>query len=930
MVNATPYRAQYCTGIQSEIPSPHNQDFFTRINGKKFYFLGELNHMFPFPVDPEKETICDVFRRWSEKQPDAPALISEGNAPVTYRALVAGMDEVRATLNSSGFGRGSRIAVVHSGGVDMAFILFGIMSGAAGVPLNPQLTANEFKTNFHERKVDALIIESGVSKVAVMVAEELRIPVFETHTQFLEGENKVQITPQFFREPVPPQSARSDDVAMVYGTSGTTGRTKIVPKKHGLYLVSYETRIKCFGTGREDVGILFRPLYYAGPFGTVVEALVAGGSVVVLPRFEPAAFFRCVATYGVTWVTAGPTFHRAIHRHLREHPEAARGAHIRQIRVSSAALEQKVIDDLEQIFSASVETSYGLTEGGRIAVSRNDLAPRKPGTVGVAVDRLGIGNAEIRIRSLDGTFPPPGEYGEVVIRGGQVFEGYENDEAANAEAFVDGWFRTGDEGFLDADGYLTLTGRIKEMINRGGEKVSPAEVDSALMDHPEVREAATFPIPHPTLGEEVAAAVVQETEASLSDQVLSKYLLKTLTGFKVPRRFVFVDEIPKSETGKVQRYRLAAALGLAETNEIAPPSEVPDRPPTPLESRLQELWAKALGLPRVGLHDNFFLLGGDSLQAIDLFLGIEKEMKSRQPVATLFEAGTVAEMAQLIEAAEPRGCIVPIRPEGDKPPFFCVHGSRGGVIAFYNIAKRLDARQPFYGIQSVGWGPAMPPFTRTADMVDHYVSEMRKIQPRGPYYLGGFSFGGRIAVYMANALKAAGEEVALLAILDSTSHLGQTYVGLHQWLARIGAPAGAGRIWLVGRYVWFHTRRAYHAMLLWGGRLVLFPLCELYRTSGRALPLFLCRPDRFNSLIRAEHANMPAYEGDAVYFRTEIERDSMAHSDTKDTWDRIIRGKLDVVAIPGMHAQIVLDSHAGPVAEQLQKFLTEAQARVPG
>jgi acyl-CoA synthetase (AMP-forming)/AMP-acid ligase II/thioesterase domain-containing protein/acyl carrier protein len=881
----------------------------------------------PFPIDPEKDTICDVFRRWSEVQPDAPALIEEGNAPLTYGTLVAGMDEIRGTLNSSGFGRGNRIAVVHSGGVDMAFILFGIMSGATAVPLDPRLTESEFKNNFRDRKVDALIIEPGVSKAAMVVAQGLGISVFEMHTRFLGGEKKVEITTQFGGEPVPPAMARSDDVAVVYGTSGTTGRSKIVPKKQRLFLVSYEIRSKCFGTGQDDVGILFRPMYYAGPFGTVAEALFGGGSVVVLPSFEPAAFFRCATTYGVTWITAGPTFHRAIHRHVREHSEAVQGVHIRQIRVSSAALEQKMVDELERIFSASIETSYGLTEGGRIAVSRKGLAPRKPGTVGVAIDRLGFGNAEIRIRSLEGVLLPPGVHGEVVIRGDQVIEGYENNPEANAEAFVDGWFRTGDEGFLDAGGYLTLTGRIKEMINRGGEKVSPAEVDAALMDHPEVREAATFPIPHATLGEEVAAAIVQEAGAGLTDQELTKYLLQTLTGFKVPRRFCFVDDIPKSETGKVQRYRLAAALGVAEaTASGAPPGDSPDRPPTPLESRLQVLWAKALELPRVGLYDNFFLLGGDSLQAIDLFFGIEKEMKSRLPVAALFEAGTVAEMARMIEDGAPQGCIVPIQPHGDKPPFFCVHGARGGVIHFSTLAKHLAGDQPFYGIQSVGWDPSEPPFTRTADMAAHYVSEMRKIQPHGPYFLGGYSFGGRVAVYMANLLRRAGEEVALLALIDTTSHMGRRYVGFGQWLARIGAPPGPGRVGLALRYAGFRIHRAYRALLVWGCRLVLFPLRAFYRATGLPVPFFIFRPDRFNALVRVEHENMPPYEGDAIFFKTTIGPDSMSHPDTKDSWDQVIRGKLDVVPVPGTHETILQDSHAGPLAEELQRFLTKAQA----
>jgi thioesterase domain-containing protein/acyl carrier protein len=680
--------------------------------------------------------------------------------------------------------------------------------------------------------------------------------------------------------------------------------------------------------GPDDIGIVMRPLYYSGPFVTILSALYSGGAIVVMAKFEAPAFFQSLRKFGITWYSGGPVFQRAIYAHGIAHPEDAAGIRFRQIRVETAALDPEIADGLERLFSTCISTSYGSTESGRIALTCPSIGLRKVGTVGFSVERLGFQGSEVRIRSLEGQFLPVGERGEIVVRGPQVFEGYENDEAASAAAFVDGWFQTGDEGFFDADGYLTLTGRIKEMISRGGEKVSPAEVDAALMEHPGVREAATFPIPHPTLGEEVAAAVVQEAGAGLTDQVLTKDLLQKLSGFKVPRRFFFVDDIPKTEAGKIQRYRLAAALGVAEGAAAgAPPGGAPDRPPTPLEARLQALWAKALRLPRVGLHDNFFLLGGDSLQAVELFLMIEQELKSHQPVAALFEAGTVAEMAKLIEDRVPQGCVVPIQPHGDKPPFFCVHGARGGVIHFSTLARHLGGDQPFYGIQSVGWDPATPPFTRTVDMVAHYVSEMRKIQPHGPYFLGGYSFGGRVAVYMAKLLKEAGEEVALLAIVDSTSFIGRKYVCFGQWMARMGVPPGPGRMGFALRYARFRIYRAWRGFLVWGCRLVLIPLGELYRASGRPVPFFLFRPDRFNALLRVEHQNIPAYEGDAVYFRTTIEPHSMAHADTKESWDRVIRGRLEAVPLAGNHEQILQDSHVGPLAEELRRFLAKAQAR---
>ena len=351
--------------------------------------------------------------------------------------------------------------------------------------------------------------------------------------------------------------------------------------------------------------------------------------------------------------------------------------------------------------------------------------------------------------------------------------------------------------------------------------------------------------------------------------------------------------------------------------------EAPERDPTPLESRLQSIWAKALRRDRVGLNENFFLLGGDSLQAVDLFLEIEQVLRRRLPVAVLFEAGTVAEMAMLIEEEEPQGCMVAIQPNGARPPFFCVHGNGGEVIGFYNLARRLGNDQPFYGIQSVGWDGTTVPFTNTEDMAAHYVAEMRKVQPQGPYYLGGYSFGGRIAVYMANILKAAGEEVALLALLDTTTHLGQAYVNLAQWLELHGAPSGLKRIKEIRRFLWFRTRKIYDNFYQHLRRTVLFPIWNIYRATGKPLPRFMRNPRRANRLVRLEHRNMPTYQGDAIYFKADPMPGSANHPDVRGAWHRLIEGRLEVKNVPGHHDEIIKEPFVKILAIELDKKIAE-------
>jgi acyl-CoA synthetase (AMP-forming)/AMP-acid ligase II len=258
-----------------------------------------------------------------------------------------------------------------------------------------------------------------------------------------------------------------------------------------------------------------------------------------------------------TWYTAVPTMHQAILARAARNQSVVREVPLRLVRSSSASLPPPVTAELEAVFGAPVIESYGMTEAAHQMAS-NPLppAPRKPGTVGLPA------GPEVRVMDEQGAVLPPGRPGEVVIRGRNVTAGYENNPAANATAFIDGWLRTGDQGVVDADGYLTITGRFKEIINRGGEKVSPREVDDVLLAHPGVAQAVTFAIPHDKLGEEVAVAIVRRDGAALDEREVQAFARRRLADFKVPRRVVFVDELPKGATGKVQRIGLAERLGL--------------------------------------------------------------------------------------------------------------------------------------------------------------------------------------------------------------------------------------------------------------------------------------------------------------------------------------------------------------------------------
>lgn len=464
------------------------------------------------------------------------------------------------------------------------------------------------------------------------------------------------------------------------------------------------------------------------------------------------------------------------------------------------------------------------------------------------------------------------------------------------------------------------------MINRGGEKVSPAEVDAALMSHPDVREAATSPIRHPTLGEEVAAAVVQRPGAGLTDQILTRYLLGRLTGFKVPRRFFFVDAIPKSDAGKVQRYRLAEQLGIAADEVGGEAASSDSREPTELEARLQAIWARALRLPRVGLDDNFFLLGGDSLQAVEMFLEIEEQLGRRLPRAALFEAGTVAEMAALIEGGKGSDCLVAIQPEGVLAPFFCVHDGNGDVLNFRDLARHMGQERPFYGIQCVGLDGRTMPFTRIEDMAAHYVTAIRDVEPEGPYLLGGYSFGGRIAYVMAQMLRQQGAEVRLLALLDSFSGLQRIPLMPGRWfqrhLARLRETSFQDLPAYIGmrfQNVAVELRRAILTRLYaWA-----LDACSAF---GRKYPAWLHRPIEANDLVRRRTSLTP-YDGDAVLFQTAESCDSF--NDGRNGWSQLVRGHLEVIPVPGQHYQIVKQPHVQMLAKELANKIDKLEREEP-
>jgi acyl-CoA synthetase (AMP-forming)/AMP-acid ligase II len=489
---------------------------------------------------------------------DAPAIGAPDRPWLSHAALHALAGRTVAALNGLGIGRGDRVAIVLPNGPEAATSFLAIACGATTAPLNPAYTRDEFSFYLDDLRARALVVLEGAPTPAREAAAARGVPMLSLTPGDAAGDFSLRPETPLSGVPAHSGHAEAEDVALVLHTSGTTSRPKIVPLRHVNVTASAKNIGRAMALAPGDLCLNIMPLFHIhGLIAAVLASIAAGGATSCTPGFNAFRFFGWLDTVRPTWITAVPTMFQALLPYAERNREIIARGRLRFLRTSSASLPAPVMAEMEAAFGVPVIESYGMTEAAHQMAS-NPLppAPRFPGSVGIAA------GPEIAIADDAGQFLPVGTPGEVVIRGRNVTAGYEANPDANTKAFFNGWFRTGDEGFLDAAGYLRLTGRLKEIIVRGGEKVSPLEVDAVLLGHPSVAQALTFAMPHPKLGEEVAAAIVLHPGAAADEAALRGFCAERLAAFKVPRKIVFVDEIPKGATGKLQRIGLAARLGV--------------------------------------------------------------------------------------------------------------------------------------------------------------------------------------------------------------------------------------------------------------------------------------------------------------------------------------------------------------------------------
>ncbi|MGY4629786.1 amino acid adenylation domain-containing protein [Bradyrhizobium sp. USDA 4486] len=583
--------------------------------------------------------IGGLLEHYARKTPSAPALLAPGRPALTYGGLGELIRHLVRTLRGSGIGPADRIAVALPRGADGALALIAVASSCACVPVNPDLTADELQRYFSELELTALVTRADMNSPSRDVAKALDIAVID----FVPGPKDDLGGCAFIGPTIAPASSsgasRADDDAFILLTSGTAARPKMVPLTQRNVCLSAHNAGRVLSLAPNDRLLNVLPLFHAhGLISGLLTALAAGSSVICTDGFDAASFFGWMRELQPTWYTAVPTIHRALLTAAEADPDRARSSSLRVIRSASASLAPAILNGLETTFGVPVLETYGMTEAAS-QIAANPFELRKVGSVGRAA------GPEIAIMDETGRLLASGERGEIMLRGLNMSRGYYNDEVATRAAFRDGWFRTGDLGYLDADGYLFIIGRIKDVINRGGQKISPLEVEEILLSHPAVLEAGVFAVPHPKLGENVAAVVVLRPNSAATSDQLRQFARKRLAAYKVPSLIRPVAALPKGASGKVKRNALAELIARTED------ADEEQLPRNTLETQLATIWASLLELPRVGIDQDVFALGADSLAVTQMRSRLRERFGVDFSFEDIFDCATVTALARRIETA---------------------------------------------------------------------------------------------------------------------------------------------------------------------------------------------------------------------------------------------------------------------------------------
>lgn len=590
------------------------------------------------PILPRHEprTVRQLLFESIDRHAGRDAILSPNRRALTYKDLGEQIEAVAQALAAAGLSRGRRVAVALPHGAEFAVAVLATCCAVTCAPLNDQLTEEALVGLLAAMRIEALIVMADLETNATRAARRLSIPRIELLAAPGVTAGAFELAAQYERPAVAAEPPGLGDIALLTHTSGTTGRPKVMPFEHWRMGESARNRVELAAILPTDRCLAVVPFHSTVAIRRgLLPALLTGSAVICPQALDAATLVTLLDTMRPTQLLAPPVVQIAMAEEFERRSPPPPHC-LRFVTSAFTALENGVRRRIERTFGVPVTESYGMAECGSIADT--PLAPRlaPSGSVGRAH------TLDVAVVDDAGGFLDPGHPGEIVVRGPEVFSGYENDAEANRAAFREGWFRTGDAGRIDRDGFIYLVGRIKDLINRGGNKVSPTEVEDALRQHTAVAEAAAFAVPHPTLGEDVFAAVVP-CDSRLTEGELRRFVRSRLAPVRQPTRILLMERLPRGTLGKVSRLELAGlARRLAAADLLSP------RPG--IETMLARIFAEVLEVPAVGRSGNFFHLGGDSMRAVRALVQIEAALGARIDMELLFDHPTVAELAEQISA----------------------------------------------------------------------------------------------------------------------------------------------------------------------------------------------------------------------------------------------------------------------------------------
>ena len=854
-------------------------------------------------------TLLAALRLRAMEMPDAPAILAPGRPPLTFAGLWDHIEYVTQELACFGLGPNDVVAAVWPDDAETLCAFLGVCATTGFAPLDSNLADVELASCLKDLRPAALLSPAGVESSAAAAAKAIGIPVLEVRSSLDRAAGLFTLAGADARDSRIIAMPEPSSLALLLRTSATTGRAKFVPLTHANLAAMAQASAGALQLSAADRFLNMMPMFHLQGILSAFEQLMAGGSVVCAPAFDADRFASWIEEFQPTWYTAGPVLHRTILALRRETPETS-WPQLRFVRSVGAALPAALLRELEEALRVPVVEGYGLTEVGAVTSTPLARHASKPGSAGIRIVQ------GVEIADESGNLLPPLSTGEIVVRGPNVMREYRDDAEATTEAFQNGWFRSGDLGFFDDDGYLHVTGRIKEMINRGGEKILPGEIDKVLIAHPAVADAAAFGFPHPTLGEEVGVAVVPRAGASVTASELRQFASLSLAAFKTPRRVFFVNAIPKGPTGKPQRHKLAEMFRAEGDN-------TPERPfvpaATPLEKTLAAIWARVLDGTPAGMEDDFFALGGDSFAMTLMLAEVSAEFGALGDPLDFLMNPTLGALAGLVAACNPKGelteasYVCALQPRGDRVPFFCVPGTSEDPYYFRNLARRLGREQPLYVLR--GPRAAGERSRHTVEQTaGNFAQAMRHVQPKGPYALGGHCYGGIVAFEVARQLSAAGERIALLTLLDTPTP-GYPKVLRHWRLYGTEALLLIRQRRVSPRELKSHARVLVRRAGSWLQG-------HVGRAAAKARPdLQVVDTALANEVAGRIYAPGP-FQGKVVAFLAgDVQHGTRVLADPRLGWRDFALGGLDVVRVAGGHDTMLAEPHVQDLACQLTALL---------